>query len=256
MVGIVCKESKEEMKIIHAHWEYRNLGVKTAELVFEKGERWADLQNEKLRDFEYLVAKVPVEEIKLLHELENDGFRYLETLFSLKKRINVLPLLPSSLEKTLHSLDYHEVTDEKEFQSILTPVEEGLFETDRYALDPLWGSAVSSKRYANWLRDLFLSDEDSIFLLEEKGVNIGFFTLKERETNAFQCLLHAIFKSHQGLGLSHSIILFPLLEAKKREGTSYSTTISGNNIAVQNLYSAAFSFKITQGYAVLRKMIR
>jgi hypothetical protein len=67
------------VKIINAFWEERNLGLKVCELIFNADDS-VDLsilrEEEKLYD--YLVAKIPSGSNRIIHDLENEGFRYLE----------------------------------------------------------------------------------------------------------------------------------------------------------------------------------
>ena len=77
------------MKIIKATWENRNLGCDAYEIKIE----WKDFKNFqevidelKRQDFSgaYVTVKMPVGNLKTLHALEDAGFRFMETQFSLK----------------------------------------------------------------------------------------------------------------------------------------------------------------------------
>lgn len=76
------------MKIVEATWERRNLGRDAWEVtlgredVADVGKTLAALRDDRFAGA-YVCVKMPVGNLKMLHALEDDGFRFLETQFSL-----------------------------------------------------------------------------------------------------------------------------------------------------------------------------
>ena len=76
------------MKIINAHWEERNTGMKVLEIVFNRKDKlkvFIDLIIEE--KFDYIVAKVPGGKTELIHELENSGYRLLENQIQISVKV-------------------------------------------------------------------------------------------------------------------------------------------------------------------------
>ena len=75
------------MKIVEATWERRNFGRDAWEITLGR-EDLADVEKTlaALRDSRfagaYVCVKMPVGNLKMLHALEDDGFRFLETQLS------------------------------------------------------------------------------------------------------------------------------------------------------------------------------
>ena len=76
------------MKIIKATWENRNLGRNAYEITLNRKDLKdfdTTLKEIRAQDFAgaYVVVKMPVGDLKTLHALEDDGFRFVETQFCL-----------------------------------------------------------------------------------------------------------------------------------------------------------------------------
>ena len=94
------------MQIIDAHWDTRNLGLKTAEITFDKED--VAIDNDAIaaaiNEYEYCVAKTPLGCLPLYKQLSEIGFQFAECSITFEHSLNALPE-----RRTRHSL----ATDEQ-----------------------------------------------------------------------------------------------------------------------------------------------
>ncbi len=237
------------MKIVDAFWEKRNLGVNVIEVTADK----SDLKDkplllhkiqELLPQAEYLVLKVPVGDVALLHELQDMGFLFLECQYGLTKDISTytatkeINLLESAFKCKFEIKQIKDETYLKE--EIIKELEEEMFQTDRISLDPIWGAGTAVKRYSNWLFDLIKNDNVDIHLILMRNNSIGFYANSYLANDSVKCangLLGGAFKRYQGTGLGMLIIHLSIVTAKEKGSSVFETSISSNNFGVMRVYS-------------------
>ena len=168
------------MKIVEATWERRNFGRDVWEVtlgredVADVEKTLAALQDSRFAGT-YVCVKMPVGNLKMLHALEDDGFRFLETQLSLMDRFKADDML-GLFEKQDAQIAF--VTVEKDkgaWERVISKVVPEMFDTDRISLDPLLGPEIACKRYKNWMRDLFSDprSELGVMLLDGKEIAFG-----------------------------------------------------------------------------------
>ena len=195
------------MKLINAAWEYRNVGMRCAEFVFDSGDVWNENLEQIETEFDLITAKVPTPEIALVHSLENRGYRYIENQFKLS-----FPLYNGALRVNkewialLSDVSFHELSSESEFANLLEEISVGMFDTDRFYLDPAFGSSISSTRYSNWIKDMRIAPNCHILSLEHMESSIGFVIVKKLSEKTYSGVLGGIFKEFQASGFSHAFI--------------------------------------------------
>ncbi len=243
------------MKVINAFWEERNLGLKSCEIVFEKGDilnrhKMEDIKNE----FRYIVAKVPEGDIKLVHELETDGFRYLENKFHYSADSS------GFMEFNKKYLDHYNdvfcqmVCDTDSYDIIKKKIFNHLFEYDRISLDPYFNQNISSLRHTFWVEDLFKKKDVKTYLLKKSDKIFGFFIFEKKGHNYF-IPMAGIFEEFQKTGLAFFLIYFPFKIASENGYKTIEAVFSSNNKSIINLVARTTKFRIIESYILLRKIV-
>jgi hypothetical protein len=244
------------MKLTNATWEERNSGLKTCEILFEKGDTIEDFRFFNFKDdFKYFVAKVSSENIKLVHYLEECGFRYIETQFNISVATEELEKIDKKWLKIIEGTDYIKMTRENDLADILSNVGAGLFENDRISLDDNLGKVVSALRYTNWIKDLFKDKKSELFYLTKQSKKVGFFVIQKHSKYTINSVIAGIFKPYQGQGLSVALIYYYLKLASVKGVKQSVTSFSSNNLSMLNTFTKVVSFKVLNVYYVLNKKL-
>jgi len=245
------------MKVINATWDQVNTGLKTCELIFEENETLYDyLKSSVEHNYEYHVVKVPSKNIKLVHDLEDLGYRFMETQFSIIVNAEEFDKFDKRWMRIITRTSYTKIEDKDEFNILLQNIGEDMFRTDRISLDENLGKKISKLRYVNWLTDLFERKEAEIFFLNRDNERAGFFVLRRIEQDFLQSIIAGVFNKYQGKGLSVALIYYYLKYARDYDAKSILTSFSSNNSLMMNTFTKTIAFKTNKIYYVLRKMIK
>ncbi len=250
------------MEVIDAHWEKRNFGYDVVEIVIGKN----DLGNideiitnlkEQYLD-RYIVVKIPVAQLDLLHKLEGIGFNYMETAIALVRRFDDDNFV-AVLEGAENPLETEPVKGETDFLEILEHVEDSMFLTDRVYLDPALDNSIATKRYVNWLKDLYYKNDNcQIRFHVDKKTNkrIGFAVdVYDKKKMVVYGLLGGIYREYQNGG--YFPFTLQILEHYFRElgVKKLKIGISSNNFAIFRIYSE-FGYQVSSSQYVLRRIKR
>lgn len=241
------------MKIVNAVWEKRNLGCDAYEISLDKKdlERSPESLLEELRaqnfSHAYVVLKMPVGNLKILHALEDEGFRFMETQLYLRDHFAPLET-PEQIQKWMQGME--RVTVEKTREAwgrVIERITPGMFKTDRISLDPLWGEDVACRRYKNWCWDLFGNPNSWMWLLKVDGKEISFgVNVRDEKTGMEDGILGGVFSEYQGNGYG----VFQILNT----GCSkLKILISSNNSNILRIYQN-YGMIIYKERYVLRKI--
>lgn len=243
------------MNIVHAIWEKRNLGLDAWEVSLGEQDA-ADISATlaALRDSKYAGAyvcvKLPVGCIKLLHALEDEGFRFMETQLHLKDSFK-----PDDVKKSLTAagicVESVEVPKTvAHWREVIERITPGMFETDRIAMDPLFGPEVACVRYKNWCMDLFSDERSRLMVYTAGGHEVAFnLQLYDERRKYNKGLLGGVFSPYKDSGFGAAIVLDE--EGRNRYG-SRKTSVSSNNPAVVKLHQVCGRIIYGMSY-VLRK---
>ena len=244
------------MQFIDAIWEFKNTGKHTCELVFEAGDDFYSYPAELINNqYEFSVAKVPAGNLGLIHKLEEEGYRYLENQLLIEFDVSQVSSLYEEWSSQLAAFSCDVVEEEELMEKILDEIENNMFETDRYSLDPLMGGKVSSVRYRNWLRSLLDHGTTDIYIMKRNNVDVGFFTIKQETERLSTCPIAGIFSDYKNRGYFLALAFLWLKASSERGYKRLSTSISTNNTSIHSFLSKVFSFKVKTTYVVLRKVI-
>jgi hypothetical protein len=245
------------MKTINAIWEKKNTGFKTCELEFKCEDTINDYLNNNIeKDYDFIVAKVPTNNIVLLHKLEDNGYRFMETQFTIcsiakeeSERID------QKWNRFITGTSYKKIDNKDDLEFLLENIQEGMFTYDRISLDEKFGKEISSRRYINWILDIFEENKSEIFMLEKNSTKVGFFIINEVDKNVLQSTMGGIFNKYIGKGLSIAMIYYCLKIAVDRNVRSVITSFSSNNQNMLNTFTKIVSFRTLKISYVLRKFV-
>lgn len=245
------------MKIVEATWERRNFGCDAWEITLERSDMVEmDRTLTALRDKRFLGAyvcvKIPVGNLRMLHALEDNGFRFLETQLSLMDRFESDNLMELCKDIEPH---IHFITVEKEeegWERIISKIVPEMFDTDRVSLDPLLGPEIACKRYRNWIRDLRNDprSEMTLILADEEAIGFSLDIVDETTRHG---ILGGTFPEFKNTGYGMFLMSGPC-NRKLQFGLKARTVVSSNNIKVLRAHQNSGKVIYKEMY-VLRKFI-
>lgn len=245
------------MKVVNAVWEERNTGLKTCEIVFEKDDTIQIYLDSGIEnDYEFSVVKIPVGNLMLVHKMEDLGYRYLENHLELSFDVKQLDSISHIWDRLLTGFSCRLLTTYEELTIILLEVENNMFDTDRFSLDPFWSENISSKRYSNWIKDLFETHNAQFFVIVRDGKEVGFFSNKRESQNINSCPIAGIFNSYKSVGYIFVLTWFWMKKSRESGINKVITSISSNNRIMISSLTKVFSFRVNDTYIVLRKIIQ
>jgi hypothetical protein len=246
------------VQITHAFWEKRNLGKDVYEVLVDKDATEHELLNviDGIKG-DLIYAKIQCENTKAIQRLIEKGFVYSENQFSIKKRLRNFDL-PKLYKKTIRFLDIRLIENLDQAQVLFDELDNGLFTTDRVAMDSQFGVKVANLRYKNWITDMIKSKKYECAMIQtnQEHIPVGFYINQYQDNKIADCILGGIFNDYKSRGIGHSFIYFAIQNAINQGARVLKTQISSNNLPVFNIYSSVFGFEITNNYVVLKKHAR
>ncbi|MCI8891523.1 MAG: hypothetical protein HFH34_09310 [Eubacterium sp.] len=216
------------MKLIHAVWEQRNLGVDCWEVIIEKGDS-PDEFCKKAMEFEteYTVVKVPETMPEFGFFLQRRGYVFMETMISFRRNTE-LPVLSKFQQNMLEQVSYTRM-DYTDMQCLFAEIRKGMFHTDRVSLDPYFAEGKASERYIGWILDE-MARESELFKITYKGKDAGFFGLKQMREGVYFPYLNGIYPG-KACGIGFALVYMELLEVSGRNGRTMLGSVSTNNVS-------------------------
>ena len=241
------------MTIVEATWEKRNFGMDAYEISLDKkdlrnfNQIFKEIQNQNFKNA-YVVIKMPVGNLKALHALEDDGYRFLETQLYLidyfEPKELELEILSNNTKDEQITIDEVPKIREK-WEEIIQMITPGTFDTDRVSLDLMLGEYIACKRYQNWCRDLFDNPNSIMYVRKVNDEICGFgIDIINKQTGEIDGLLGAIFKNYKQTGIGASWI--------SDKTNNKKTAISSNNLSVTKIHQLSGRVIYKMRY-VLRK---
>jgi hypothetical protein len=175
---------------------------------------------------------------EFLFELPRLGYIFIETQISLSLRPGDSRPIPG-YEKVLTADDRLEIiqlASEEDLERELGFLRDGsLFDTDRIALDPMFGPEVAGKRYFNWVMDIFRKCR-GVYVVNINGQNSSFFTLEQGKNDVFYGAIGGSFKYGQENAYTSVTIEKPNEMAFSLGGKRLLSAVSSNNLPVLRLH--------------------
>ncbi len=238
------------MKIVDAVWERRNLGVSTQEVTIEHQDVIEDIMDTiKCLTAQYQVIKIPTGMIQAMWSLEDNGFRYVETVINVTYDLSQISL-PEHFKRINNVIEYCPMGSD-DMEQMYDEIRNGMFNTDRVAIDPTFSIDQASDRYTGWLHD-----EESrgtpFYKYVYKNKTVGFFALKKITEKTFYPFLAGIYNEYRRTPIGAVYLYKPLLEAKRLGGKTVSTYVSLNNFGAIRVH-VDYGFVFKESYCVFVK---
>lgn len=242
------------MQIQDCPWEIENIGKRTVQLNYTKD----DIYNQEevckaVKGYQYLVAKVPADNISCLLGLQGDGFKMIETQITYSKRIKDFDFNDRLLRMFKGKVSFKQAKNTEQLISILERMTPNMFSTDRIHLDPTFGPEVGLHRYRNWMTNEFKRGTILYEFIFE-GKPVGFSTSKINGT-INHVPLGGIYQEYQNMGLgiiaASSTVLFPT-EMGYKDVKSCRFAVSSNNMPMIRCYNY-FNYRVDELEYVLVK---
>lgn len=244
------------MNTVDCTWELINLGVKTCEISFDKGEK--DLSELLLileKDYKYIVVKAPVGDYANYSILSNNYYSFNESVIGVEKQFQTFVEEDKYIKYYLKRSTLLRIESVERMQSVLDKIDTSMFNTDRIALNPYFGCEVANRRYRNWICQEY-NAESYLFEIEFNKQVVGFCLMKI-DGSSVVYLLGGIYPSYKGLGVGLLIPLAPYLFAKNYEDIvlmKVKTHISSNNMEIVRCYTN-LGYSITSIDYVFSKLV-
>jgi ribosomal protein S18 acetylase RimI-like enzyme len=145
----------------------------------------------------------------------------------------------------------------KDIELLQSYVKEGLFKTDRIALDPELGPELANHRYSHWIADVAAKRIGALQWLmtaSEPSRRVGFIMFQE-DGKTVNALLGGVFPQFQTQGAGLAMVLRPLHHFATQGFAHYQTKVSSNNFPIFKLYQDV-GFKIHEVVYVMRRLER
>ncbi|MDE6021160.1 MAG: GNAT family N-acetyltransferase [Ruminococcus sp.] len=228
------------MRIIHAIWERRNIGSDTYEIKISPDDNFDDIIKEVIKcEGDYIVVKIPTGMVDFMNRIVDFGFRFVETSISCHYNISQDLLLPSSKKEILKKCSFRQMTD-FDLTYLFDRLSEGLYTTDRIALDPMFSIKIANKRYRGWIEDELVHGS-KIYNVICLGKKVGFFGLKKTEDKKYFGFLNGVYKEYQHQGFGTMVHCMEIQAAKDNGANVLQSAFSSNN-------NGAFSVHMSLGY--------
>ena len=218
---------------------------------FDRGADFAAFERGYIAEYDpiYVSTKIPLERVTEVHPLESAGFRLVEC--QIRSRIK----LRKTYDVSGYSYDFERVTREEDLGAVLD-IAGSTFVHDRFRMDREMDPGVSGARYREYVRQSFLSANEAVYRLIERGGGRTVAFKTHRYVSATEVLfllggVHADYKN-LGLGLINEYFEFnELIRKGIRQGTTH---ISAANYPVFNLEIGGLGFRVLTTFAVMRKI--
>ena len=238
------------MKIISAVWEKRNLGVSCVEVTLDSDDDMCVVDQSLAQiDTDYLVVKIPCNRADLLFQLQTRGFTVAEVLSTCCHDGQLAPLSRVQ-QKILDSLTCIRASPD-DLETIYSELKNGMFTTDRVAVDPKFGIESAGRRYAGWLSD-GLARGSHVYRLSHKNLHVGFFVIEPRTPYEWHATLGGVFPQHQRGGFGYFMNYLEVTTAVAQGAKRIFTSFSSNNTAISAIHFVLGYRLIQQQYVLIR----
>jgi len=199
----------------------------------------------------YVVYKAPIEDLATIQQLEDHGFRFVETQLRLTFRLR------RHFDTGRGPYVFERVTTEDQLREVLE-IAAHTFTDDRFLVDPqLAGAAqVSSARYLAYVRQSFVRPDERVYRLVNSttGRTVAFKTHRIVSPEEALMLLGGVHTDFKNAGMAPINAYHEFNELIRNGVKRFTTHVSARNYAVMNLEIGGFQYRIKQTFIVLRKI--
>jgi len=199
----------------------------------------------------YVVYKAPIEDVASIQQLEDHGFRFVETQLRLTFRLR------NHFDTGKAPYVFERVTTEDQLRDVLD-IAGNTFTDDRFLVDPeLQGARkVSSARYQAYVRQSFLRPDERVYRLVNPttGRTVAFKTHRIVDPEQALMLLGGVHADYKNAGIAPINAYHEFNELMRNGVKRFTTHVSARNYGVMNLEIGGFQYRIKQTFIVLRKI--
>ena len=199
----------------------------------------------------YAVCKLPIEDLAGIHQLEDHGFRFLETQLKLSLKMKA---------QDVSKYPYRYVAVEREDLETILELAATLFSDDRFSVDPFlkdrFDGKAAGERYRRYVQKSFETPDECVYKMVNDTTNeiVGFGTHRHTGQDEVVIFIGGIVSGYQRAGLG-PISDFLAINNLRREGVKKAYThVSARNYAIMNLQIAGLGYKVVDSQVVLRKV--
>jgi hypothetical protein len=216
------------MKIIDAFWEKRNLGITTQEVIVDYNDNIEEVFSEvRNLNAEYIVLKLPVERVDMYFKAAESGFVFVEAMNDIVHNLK-LPQLNEYKRSIVENTEFVPM-NKADIDVMIKNIGNGMFKTDRIALDPYFSVEKASKRYIGWINDE-IERKCELYKFVYNNENVGFTGFKNIDGDEYHEFIAGIYSDFIGKGYAVNMTYKLVAEIIKRNGKKSTTTISSNNV--------------------------
>ena len=201
---------------------------------------------------DYVVIKFSTDLNKLIFEVQDLGYTFVELLNTTTKKTSSLPPLHGLKQRFFQNLNIKEI-DKNSSSLVFDNFENDLFQTDRISVDPFFKLDQTGIRYVGLINDV-LENEGVLSGLYLKNELVGFYTYKVESCELMKFQIGAIFNKFKNLGFGYFLNYFQLLEAQQLGVASVSTTYSSNNLAARKVHESLNYLISCQEYVFVKHL--
>jgi len=199
----------------------------------------------------YVLYKAPIEEVATIQQLEDHGFRFVETQLRLTFRLR------GHFDTSKAPYVFERVTTEDQLREVLA-IAGDTFTDDRFLVDPNLSDArkISSARYQAYVRQSFLRPNERVYRLVNPATSrtIAFKTHRIVNPEEALMLLGGVHAEFKGAGVAPMNAYHEFNELIRNGVKRFTTHVSARNYAVINLELGGFQYRHKQTFIVLRKL--
>ena len=199
----------------------------------------------------YVACKVPMEELAAIHKLEAAGFRLVEC--QIRSELSIRK--PHPVEAFPY--DFVRVETEQDLEPVLA-IAARTFVHDRFGIDPLVPAGVSGQRYRDYVSKSFHAADEAVYHLIDRqtGRTVAFKTHRYLSATEALLLLGGVDPECKGVGLGAINSYFEYNEFHRLGIKKVTTHVSASNYPILVLEISKLGYRVTQAFAVLRKIYR
>jgi hypothetical protein len=192
-----------------------------------------------------------MEQLTAIHMLEVAGFRMMEC----QLRAEVSVRKPHPVEAFPY--DFAAVETERDLESVLA-IAARTFVHDRFSIDPLVPEGVSARRFREYVWQSFRAADEAVYRLIDRftGHTVAFKTHRYVNSTEALLLLGGVDPECKGAGLGAINSYFEYNTFHRLGIKKVTTHVSASNYPIFVLEISKLGYRVTQAFAVLRKIYR
>ncbi len=180
-----------------------------------------------------LIARTPSQEIRFVQQLEELGFRLMDTLVYYRRDLQRMPLPEAQDAALIRPVQNGE---EAAVRAIAAQSFQGYF--GHYHADPRLDQAACDAAYISWAERSCVdrSVADEVLVAELDGQLVGFLTLRRNTAEQAEIVLNGVLPSVQKRGIYRDLVVHALRQALAWQAHELIVSTQIVNLAAQKVW--------------------